>query len=217
METLYKVLGSNGKPYHGGAGTWSLPSSDGPGDWMPPMEVIPCRSGYHLCRGAKHLIHWLGPEIYAAESRGEVVEAENKVVAAEARLICRIETWNERVARLFAADCAEHVLHIFEAVYPNDKRPREAIEAARKYARGEISAEELRVYANAVYDARQTYYTTNYASYAAADAAYYATTNAAGVTYFAAYYARAFSVSSRAVERQWQVEKLRQYLSGKIQ
>ena len=39
-----------------------------------------------------------------------------------------------------AADCAEHVLHIFERDYPNDKRPREAIEAARAFARGEIDA-----------------------------------------------------------------------------
>ena len=32
---------------------------------------------------------------------------------------------------LFAADCAEQVLHIFEAAYPTDDRPRKAIEAAR--------------------------------------------------------------------------------------
>jgi hypothetical protein len=44
----------------------------------------------------------------------------------------------EREARLFAADCAESVLHLFEAQYPDDQRPRLAIEAARKYANGEI-------------------------------------------------------------------------------
>src|ERR1700756_4162776 len=33
--------------------------------------------------------------------------------------------------RLAAADIVESVLHIFEAKYPNDKRPRLAIEAAR--------------------------------------------------------------------------------------
>jgi len=42
--------------------------------------------------------------------------------------------------RLFAADCADHVLPIVEARYPNDDRPRKAIEAARAYARGEIDA-----------------------------------------------------------------------------
>lgn len=31
----------------------------------------------------------------------------------------------------FACRCAEHVLHIFEDKYPDDKRPRQAIEAAK--------------------------------------------------------------------------------------
>lgn len=35
------------------------------------------------------------------------------------------------LARFIAADFAEHVLDIFEKKYPNDKRPRLAIEAAR--------------------------------------------------------------------------------------
>jgi hypothetical protein len=38
---------------------------------------------------------------------------------------------NERICRLFAADCAEQVLHLFEEEYPDDKRPRQAIEVAR--------------------------------------------------------------------------------------
>ena len=45
---------------------------------------------------------------------------------------------SDRVARLFAADCAEDVLPLFLAVMPDDDRPRLAIEAARAYARGEI-------------------------------------------------------------------------------
>jgi len=32
---------------------------------------------------------------------------------------------------LWAADCAEHVLPYFEEKYPEDARPRRAIEAAR--------------------------------------------------------------------------------------
>jgi hypothetical protein len=48
-----------------------------------------------------------------------------------------------RIARLFAANCAEHVLPIFEKHYPEDKRPRKAVEAARLYAVGAISAEDL--------------------------------------------------------------------------
>jgi hypothetical protein len=39
---------------------------------------------------------------------------------------------------VWAADCAEHVLHYFEDVRPGDERPRRAIESARAWARGEV-------------------------------------------------------------------------------
>ncbi len=39
---------------------------------------------------------------------------------------------------MWAADCAQHVLHFFEEVKPGDDRPRRAIELARAWARGEI-------------------------------------------------------------------------------
>ena len=46
----------------------------------------------------------------------------------------------DRPLSLFAADCAERVLPIYEKEYPEDQRPRQAIEAARAFVRGEISA-----------------------------------------------------------------------------
>src|SRR5919202_3039255 len=45
---------------------------------------------------------------------------------------------------LWAADCAEHVLHFFEQVRPSDDRPRRAIELARAWARGEITMTQAR-------------------------------------------------------------------------
>ena len=53
------------------------------------------------------------------------------------------EQKRDKIARLFACDCAEDVLHIFEQEYPDDKRPHNAIETARKYAVGEATDEEL--------------------------------------------------------------------------
>lgn len=38
---------------------------------------------------------------------------------------------NSRICVLFACDCAESALHIFEKERPNDARPREAIKTAR--------------------------------------------------------------------------------------
>jgi hypothetical protein len=54
---------------------------------------------------------------------------------------------------LWAAECAEHVLHIFEVARPNDNRPRQAIEAARAWVRGEIKMMQARDYAGAAQDA----------------------------------------------------------------
>ncbi len=45
---------------------------------------------------------------------------------------------------LWAAACAEHVLPLFESVRPDDPRPRQAIEAARAWTRGELKMMEAR-------------------------------------------------------------------------
>ena len=59
----------------------------------------------------------------------------------------------DKEIRLFAADCAELVLHIFENRYPNDDRPRKAIQAARDYANGVIDKYELAAARDAAWDA----------------------------------------------------------------
>jgi hypothetical protein len=45
---------------------------------------------------------------------------------------------------LWAASCAEHVLGLFESVQPHDPRPRQAIEAARAWVRGEVTMTQAR-------------------------------------------------------------------------
>ncbi|MFD1811069.1 putative immunity protein [Rhodococcus gannanensis] len=45
---------------------------------------------------------------------------------------------------LWAATCAEHVLGLFEAERPDDPRPREAIEHARAWVRGEVPMMQAR-------------------------------------------------------------------------
>jgi hypothetical protein len=45
---------------------------------------------------------------------------------------------------LWAAACAEHVLHLFEQGAPEDPRPRQAIEAARAWADGRMNMMQAR-------------------------------------------------------------------------
>jgi hypothetical protein len=73
---------------------------------------------------------------------------------------------------LWAAACAEHVLPLFEAVRPDDARPRCAIAQARAWVRGEIPMSEARTaagWANAA--ARDLRGAPRHAAYAAAQAA----------------------------------------------
>ena len=48
---------------------------------------------------------------------------------------------------LWAADCAEHVLPLFEEARPKDGRPRRAIALARAWTRGEIPMREAHSFA----------------------------------------------------------------------
>jgi hypothetical protein len=51
---------------------------------------------------------------------------------------------DHRLLAVWAADCAQHVLHFFEQAQPNDDRPRQAIEQAHAWVRGEITMSQAR-------------------------------------------------------------------------
>ncbi len=77
-----------------------------------------------------------------------------------------------RLLAIWATDCAEHVLPLFEAVRPDDARPRHAIELGRAWARGEIPWSEARTAAgHANGAARDLRGAPRHAAYAAAQAA----------------------------------------------
>jgi hypothetical protein len=72
----------------------------------------------------------------------------------------------------WAADCAQHVLHVFEANRPNDERPRRAIELVRAWARGEITMSQARAAGgHAMAAARGLSGAARYAAFAAGQAA----------------------------------------------
>jgi hypothetical protein len=61
-----------------------------------------------------------------------------------------------RLLASWAADCAEHVLPLFTARYPEDDRPRRAIETARAWSRGEATVGEAREAAFAAHAAARS-------------------------------------------------------------
>lgn len=73
---------------------------------------------------------------------------------------------------LWAAVCAEHVLHFFEAEKPSDTRPRHAIEQVLAWVRGEIKMSQSRAAGgHAMGAARDLRGAARYAAYAAGQAA----------------------------------------------
>src|SRR5437867_4660993 len=79
---------------------------------------------------------------------------------------------NHHLLALWAAACAEHVLHVFEEVQPPDDRPRHAIEQARAWARGESTMSQSRTAGgHAMAAARDLRGAARHAAYAAGQAA----------------------------------------------
>jgi hypothetical protein len=131
------------------------------------------------------------------------------------RVVVSLDITEHRALARWAADCAEHVLLLFEQAYPGDDRPRRAVQAARAWADGERSVVEVREAAFAAHDAARE--TTDPAARAAARAAGRAasTAHAPGHAARAATYAAtAASIAGVAMpaasaqERKWQHERL---------
>jgi hypothetical protein len=79
---------------------------------------------------------------------------------------------DHRLLALWAAACAEHVLHLFESAQPSDPRPRQAIGQIRAWARGEIRMSESRAAGgHAMGAARVLRGPARHAAYAAGQAA----------------------------------------------
>lgn len=221
----YKVLDRDGRSCHGGVAEWSLPTKndDGtwtPGDWMPPVEgyLKPCANGYHVV-SIGQLLEWLGERIFEVEVGDEIVHDDDKSVVRTCRLTRECTGWNDLTARLFACDCAARVLHLYEAEYPDDDRPRKAIEVSRKYANGEATREELNTARDSALDAALAA-TLNAARVTEWDTALNAASNAAWSA--AEYSALDIAWAARDAawdyawddERQWQEQRLREILEG---
>jgi len=166
--TLFKALDGL-RPVHGGDGRYP-----GVGRWtrhLDPDRLQPCVYGYHLTRGPQ-VLRWLGSTLYVTEAcpDHDMVVAADKVVTCRVRLVRRLDRWDAVTARLFAADCAEAALlgERASGMEP-DERSWALVDAARRFARGEIDRGEL--------DAARTAARTA-ARAAAGAAAWYARTTA---------------------------------------
>ena len=124
----------------------------------------------------------------------------------------RLDKCDHRSLVLWATDCAEHVLPYFERKYPEDNRPRKAVEAGRAWARGEIALSQARAAAFAAHAAARA------ADQGAARAAARAAGHAAATAHVArhARHAATYAVTAAAAvatsDRDWQYRHLPKHL-----
>jgi hypothetical protein len=121
---------------------------------------------------------------------------------------------DHQLLALWAAQCAEHVLQLFENSQPADARPREAIDAARAWARGEMTMMAARACGgHAMGAARPLAGAARYAAFAAGQAACVGHVpehdlGAAAYAIRAARAAQPRNPSAGRVERDWQRDQL---------
>jgi len=96
-------------------------------------EINLCQKGFHATRTALQSLDYpYGPRWFIVEAKGEFKEKkDDKFVASEMRLVKELPT--KKIAVEFAIKCAKRCLKNFEKEYPEDKRPREAIEATKNW------------------------------------------------------------------------------------
>jgi len=121
----------------------------------------------------------------------------------------------------WAADCAERVLPHFERAYPEDDRPRSAVEACRRWVRtGVFRMAEIRSASLAAHAAARETKENETACFAARAAGQaVATAHVPQHAYGAAYYAlKAVAAAGGDVagERDWQSERLPERLREEI-
>ena len=97
-------------------------------------NLEPCIHGWKNL--IKHYPNWSGTPL-------DFLKLEHISVEDKQWLFLREEYVPKRELQLYACFCAEQVLHLFEEEYPDDKRPREAIEAKRLWLDGKISDDAL--------------------------------------------------------------------------
>ncbi|WP_072688071.1 putative immunity protein [Rhodococcus marinonascens] len=121
---------------------------------------------------------------------------------------------DHRLLALWAAECAEHVLCHFERERPDDPRPREAVAAARAWARGDMPMMQARAAGgHAMGAARPLVGPARFAAYAAGQAACVGHVaehdlGAAAYAIKAARRAQPDNFRAGRIEREWQRDKL---------
>ena len=123
----YKFL-RTGLKSNSGDLTWKI------GKWEKyEAELSMCHHGLHCSKEINQAFSFVPGEILAeVEVRGESIIEKDKECYSEMKII-KTWNWDKEDSVALAIYAAELVIDIYEKKYPKDDRPRQAIEAAKKW------------------------------------------------------------------------------------
>ena len=161
---LYKFLREKLKSEHGDM-TWEI------GKWYKEKDISLCSRGFHASKKiGQAFSHVQGELLAEVEVKGESLKEDDKQVWSEMKLN-KVWKWEKKNSVAISIFSAELCLKNFEKVYTNDKRPREAIEAAKKWIENPTEENESAV-RSATWSARSAAWSAESAARSAESAAW---------------------------------------------
>ena len=129
---LYKSLKADIKSVYDDS-QWEI------GKWRKTECVKLCH-GFNASRNIIDAMSFVNMENLAlVETKGKTFKSDDKITSESMRIV-RAWKWEKKDSVALAIYAAELVIDIFEKVYPDDKRPRNAIEAAKNYLKNPTPA-----------------------------------------------------------------------------
>ena len=96
-------------------------------------KISMCESGFHCSDGVYDAFGYVKGEVLAEVEVGGKSKVEDSKSVWSKMTIKRAWKWEKKDSVALSIYAAELCIENFENIYPDDKRPREAIEAAKKW------------------------------------------------------------------------------------
>jgi hypothetical protein len=127
MKTLWKSMQKDMKSQHGKI-KWEV------GKWQKATGALDiCHNGFHASERVIDAMGFVSLEVLAkVEVKGKSIKQDDKQCWSEMRII-EAYNWKKEDSTALSIYAAELCIKNFEKRFPNDKRPREAIEAAKAW------------------------------------------------------------------------------------
>ena len=163
------------------------------GEWRrekpPTQECI----GFNACTRIINAMNYVNMDILAqVEVGGKIIKGDKKQTCGNMRIV-RAWKWTKMDSVALSIFAAESAIRNFETLFPEDDRPRQAIEAAKKYLE------------NSAYTSAKIFDTAWSAGYAAESAGYAARS--------AGYVARSAAAASAAIDA---LDKIESWLVARV-